>query len=252
MGASGGQKTLPHYQVLRAIATTTAVVLAIASTSGQRRKPLLSSGHENPLFCPTSNSKELGAKSWPMETAEVPRINGHNIAKGRQGADPQSSKQVVCLNLTRPWEERMQEAKEVKGQDKPSWWKTVRRTDGEQGMKPLRWDAEGLLASPSVEPTTHKPSQGLVREGPSSWWLMQQKSLPGSCESKEGIHGLSKGYLDTSRTLINPGLVASARVSDCWKTWKTQWLQVTSLMMCPIDLCYKVKRYSSWNCIEIW
>jgi len=36
-----------------------------------------------------------------------------------------------------------------------SWWRNDGAMGGEEGVSPLRWDAEGSEASPSAGPTTH-------------------------------------------------------------------------------------------------
>ncbi len=46
----------------------------------------------------------------------------------------EATKQLILLELTVPWEERMEEAQERKGEKIKNWWRIVGGTDGEPGV----------------------------------------------------------------------------------------------------------------------
>ncbi len=46
----------------------------------------------------------------------------------------EATKQLILLELTVPWEERMEEAQERKGEKIKNWWRIVGGTDGGPGV----------------------------------------------------------------------------------------------------------------------
>ena len=59
----------------------------------------------------------------------------------------EATKQLCLLELTVPWEERMEEEHE-RGRSTRSWWTSVGGTDGGPGVCQWRWAVGVSLATP--------------------------------------------------------------------------------------------------------
>lgn len=139
-----------------------------------------------------------------------------------------SSKQVIMLELTVPWEERMKEANEWKrGYEELA--KECRRRGGGPGACRSKSEEGALQGSRCARSSASWASLELGKDKLSAELQKLQRKPPDGC----GSWGTNRGrMLLGHRPGIDHSLVyRQVEGVWIWKTWNLQWALVLSLMM---------------------
>jgi len=130
----------------------------------------------------------------------------------------EASKQIILLDLTVPWEDRIEETNERKTANYAELVEECRSNRGRARCEPIEARCRGLAGQSlcradntlGISGASRRRAIKLVTEAAEvasrCVWIRRGEPWPGY------------SYLDTSWGLINPGWVAWRRVSDSWKT----------------------------------
>ncbi|KAJ8014697.1 hypothetical protein DPEC_G00018340 [Dallia pectoralis] len=175
-----------HDQVLKAIARTITCGIGHCKRLRSVKKTItFVRAGEKPLLAARTTSSGLlaTAQDWELEVDLGKRLKFPGTAATTSLRPDmllisETSKHIILLELTVPWEDRIEEANERKREKYAELVEECRNNGWRARCEPI---AEGLLASLSAEPTTSWVSQGPASEGPSKRSQRQQKLPQGGC-----------------------------------------------------------------------